>query len=191
MNRSEQIMNITHQLLLERGYSAFSYADIANEIGIQKASIHYHFPSKANLIQNVVSRYRSQVENNLALLDSMTDDPYEKLKQYLSYWDECLQRKATDICLCALLSSEIQILPEEVQKEIQAHYQQLTSWFAKVLKDAEAIKPFHLPYQSIDEFAICLLASVHGGMLASRTFNDGMYFHKIKDQLLYQMNVAS
>lgn len=75
MNRSEHIINVANRLILEKGYSAFSYADVAAEIGIQKASIHYHFPSKANLVQNVVGRYRQEVRANLNKLNSLTDDP--------------------------------------------------------------------------------------------------------------------
>lgn len=186
MNRSDHIMNVANRLILEKGYSAFSYADVAAEIGIQKASIHYHFPSKANLVQNVVSRYRQEVRANLAKLDSMTDDPRVKLEQYLSYWESCLRSKAIDMCLCALLASEIPILPEEVIGEIGGHFRDLTDWLARLLKDAAEEDRFAWEGEAaaIEESAHAILACVHGGMLASRAFNDAGQFGKVKNRLL-------
>ena len=43
---AEQILDLAETLIQTRGYSAFSYQDIADSLGIRKASIHYHFPSK-------------------------------------------------------------------------------------------------------------------------------------------------
>lgn len=47
---AEKILRTTDSLMMQRGYSAFSYADISEAVGIRKASIHYHFPSKAALV---------------------------------------------------------------------------------------------------------------------------------------------
>lgn len=189
MSRADDIMNVANHFILERGYSAFSYADISGEIGIQKASIHYHFPSKANLVQSVVSRYRREVRANLSLLDSMTGPPQEKLEQYLNYWETCLQVRAMDICLCALLASEVPILPEEVRSEIQGHFQELTNWFTKLLLEAKQPLQYASSKLSAEEMAHAILAGIHGGMLAARTFDDVKHFQMVKNQLLQQLAV--
>jgi len=46
---AEEILDLAETLIQTRGYSAFSYQDIADSLGIRKASIHYHFPSKTDL----------------------------------------------------------------------------------------------------------------------------------------------
>ena len=56
---AEQILDLAETLIQTRGYSAFSYQDIADSLGIRKASIHYHFPSKSDLGVAVVDRYMS------------------------------------------------------------------------------------------------------------------------------------
>ncbi|WP_025690230.1 TetR/AcrR family transcriptional regulator [Paenibacillus zanthoxyli] len=184
MNRSDHIINVANRLILEKGYSAFSYADVAAEIGIQKASIHYHFPSKANLVQNVVGRYRQEVRANLLKLDSLTNDPRIKLEQYLSHWEASLRSRATDICLCAQLASEIPILPEEVTREIRGHFRDITDWLARLLRDAAAKNRFAGGEVPIDETAHSILACVHGGLLASRAFNDARQFSMVKNRLV-------
>ncbi|WP_342424634.1 TetR/AcrR family transcriptional regulator [Paenibacillus sp. FSL E2-0178] len=190
MSRADEIMDVANHFILERGYSAFSYADIAGEIGIQKASIHYHFPSKANLVQSVVGRYRQQIKSNLALLDGMEGDPQEKLTQYLNYWEVCLEAQATDICLCALLASEIPILPDEVRSEIKAHFEELTDWFTRLLKESKVPLQYTTADVSDEEMAHGILAGIHGGMLAARTFNDVGQFRMIKSGLLHQIHPA-
>ncbi|UMO89950.1 TetR/AcrR family transcriptional regulator [Pectobacterium sp. PL64] len=45
----------------EEGYSSFSYADFATKIGISKASIHHHFPSKEMLGEEVMGQSPTDV----------------------------------------------------------------------------------------------------------------------------------
>ena len=45
----ERILDVAERLVQLRGFNDFSYADIARELGITTASLHYHFPSKAEL----------------------------------------------------------------------------------------------------------------------------------------------
>jgi TetR/AcrR family transcriptional repressor of nem operon len=47
-------LDIAEQLVQTRGFNGFSYADIAAEIGISKASLHYHFPTKAMLGERLI-----------------------------------------------------------------------------------------------------------------------------------------
>ncbi|WP_425273146.1 TetR/AcrR family transcriptional regulator [Pseudomonas lactucae] len=48
MSTRSDLLSSAEILLRTKGYAAFSYADLAAEIGIKKASIHHHFqPRKA------------------------------------------------------------------------------------------------------------------------------------------------
>ena len=46
---SHRILDVAEYLMQTRGYNGFSYADVAGEIGITKASLHHHFSTKAAL----------------------------------------------------------------------------------------------------------------------------------------------
>ena len=54
---AEEILDVAEMLIQTRGYSASSYQDISQVLGIRKASIHYHFPSKTDLGVAVIERY--------------------------------------------------------------------------------------------------------------------------------------
>ena len=55
-------MEVATELVQTRGYSAFSYQDLSNRLGITKASIHHHFPSKAGLGLAVAEQYTADVK---------------------------------------------------------------------------------------------------------------------------------
>lgn len=72
---SEKILDIAQSLIVAGGYNGFSYADIAAAIGIRKASIHHHFPTKAELVAVLVDRYRQQAETGLQALRAQVASP--------------------------------------------------------------------------------------------------------------------
>lgn len=56
------ILNVAERLAQTRGYNGFSYADIAAQLGVTKASLHYHFPSKAELGRALMSAITYSLE---------------------------------------------------------------------------------------------------------------------------------
>ena len=61
----QAILDTAFSLLQRCGYHAFSYADIAAQVGIRKASIHYYFPGKNDLVRTVVVDYRTTARAGL------------------------------------------------------------------------------------------------------------------------------
>lgn len=49
MSTYDRLLEIADTLIGKYGFEGFSYADLAKEMGIRKASIHYHFPTKTDL----------------------------------------------------------------------------------------------------------------------------------------------
>ena len=98
-----QILDLAETLIQTRGYSAFSYQDIADSLGIRKASIHYHFPSKADLGVAVVDRYVARFAAGLAEIAADTaNSSMAMLDHYVAPY---LQFAATaDRSACAVRS---------------------------------------------------------------------------------------
>ena len=53
-----------------RGFDGFSFADLAEDVGIRKASIHHHFPTKAALSVALMQRYYTDLEKACADIDA-------------------------------------------------------------------------------------------------------------------------
>ena len=55
------LLNSAERAARSKGFDGFSYADLAKEVGIRKASIHYHFPTKDALTISLMVRYHSDM----------------------------------------------------------------------------------------------------------------------------------
>ena len=69
-------------MVQQRGFHAFSYRDIAEQVGIKTASIHYYFPTKAHLAEAVVRRVLTGAERGLAAIDTEVSPAPEKLRRF-------------------------------------------------------------------------------------------------------------
>src|SRR5436305_10719560 len=79
---AKRILDIAQRLVQTRGFNNFSYADIAGELGITKASLHYHFPGKAELGQALVARYGERFFEALARIDDDLPNARAKIEAY-------------------------------------------------------------------------------------------------------------
>ncbi|CAN7410196.1 TetR/AcrR family transcriptional regulator [Neorhizobium sp. LjRoot104] len=172
---SEKILEKAQALVVAGGYNGFSYADISDAIGIRKASIHHHFPTKAELVAVVVDRYTQQAQGGLKSLSQQIPDPAAQLEAYLDYWQKCILDASQSFCVCAMLAGEMQMLPEAVASRVRAHFRNLAGWLTSVLKagaDQGKFQFSNLP----EEEAQILMASVHGAMLSARALGDPTIF---------------
>ncbi|MDC9809373.1 MULTISPECIES: TetR/AcrR family transcriptional regulator [Rhizobium] len=180
---SDKILDIAQSLIVAGGYNGFSYADISAAIGIRKASIHHHFPTKAELVSVLVDRYRKQAEAGLQSLREQAASPADQLQFYVNYWHTCIRDASQPFCVCAMLASEMQMLPEEVASRVRAHFQSLAAWLTSVLQAGVEQGLFRLDKRP-EERAQMLMASVHGAMLSARAFGDpGLFIAVVKPEI--------
>nr|WP_249167426.1 TetR/AcrR family transcriptional regulator [Bradyrhizobium elkanii] len=183
VSTSEKILDVAQPLIVAGGYNGFSYADISDAIGIRKASIHHHFPTKAELVSALVDRYRQQTELGLKSLQEQFASPAEQLQAYVSFWQACIGDASLPFCVCAMLAGEMPMLPDEVASRVRAHFHHLAGWLSSVLQAGAEQHLFRLDQRPHEE-AQMLMASVHGAMLSARAFDDpGMFAAIVKPQL--------
>ena len=178
LSTSEKILDVAQSLVVVGGYNGFSYADISNAIGIRKASIHHHFPTKAALVAVLVERYVGRAKDGLNSLRNNVADPANQLEAYLDYWQKCVLDASQSFCVCAMLASEMQMLPDEVAGLVRRHFQNLMEWLASVLSDGEKQGSFRLD-ASPEQEAQIMMAIVHGALLSARAAGQPRIFSSI------------
>lgn len=183
---SDDILACARSLIVAGGYNGFSYADIADVVGIRKASIHHHFPSKADLVRTLVERYREEAEAGMANLELQVSDPLELLRSYTGYWEACIADASAPFCVCALLASQIPALPEEVGLEVRAHFRSLSAWLTSVLERGARHGQLQLMSTPRAE-AEAFMATVHGAMLSARAYGDPKMFAAVTDSLFERL----
>ena len=90
---SQRILDIAERLVQTRGFNGFSYADIAEAMKVTKASLHYHFRSKAELGHALIERYEKNFLAALAAIDEQRDDAGEKLRRYAAIYASVLRAR--------------------------------------------------------------------------------------------------
>jgi TetR/AcrR family transcriptional repressor of nem operon len=188
--RATEIADHTKQLLAAGGYHGFSYADLSERVQIGKASIHHHFPSKADLVLTVVKRHREQTRDGLAALDQHVEDPVARLTAYTHYWADCIRDGTAPICICAMLAAELPMIPEEIAQEVRRYFDDLTAWIAKVLESGVAQGKFRLRDSAHVE-AQTLMSTVHGAMLTARVLGGAASFEAVSSVAIHRLIAGS
>ncbi len=187
---ADDILACARSLVIAGGYNGFSYADIADVVGIRKASIHHHFPSKVDLVRTLVSRYREDAEAGLAGLERSVSDPADLLRKYAGFWDACITDASAPFCACALLAAELPALPEEVALVVRAHFRLLSTWLTSVFERGQSQNRFRLASSPRVE-AEAFMATIHGAMLSARAYGDPKVFGLITAPFLDRILVRS
>lgn len=164
-NTAQQILDVAQSMLRSRGYSAFSYADISEQVGIRKASIHYHFPSKDDLVMAVVRRYR---ENTIQACDRIA-------RSNVSFHQQLFEVAALyrgglvdgQICLGSMLTADFAVLSATVREELLLYFQDMEGWLSALLQRGLALPP-----SSADVEAKELIAMFQGTQLIVRMQDD-------------------
>ena len=186
---AERILDAANTLLIDRGYSAFSYADIAETVKIRKASIHHHFPTKAGLVVAVLKRHRSRISVGMKALDEQIENPLVRIRNYFKYWEGCIEGHTLSFCIGALLAAEMPSLPEEVQAEVRLHFSMLTEWFERTLKAGSKARTIQLKSTVATE-AQMLIAVLHGAMLSARATDNCDVFRSLSQAEMNRISPA-
>jgi TetR/AcrR family transcriptional repressor of nem operon len=185
---AERILDIAERLVQLRGFNNFSYADIAGELGITKASLHYHFPGKAELGQALVERYSERFSSALDQIDRDIPDARAKLEAYADLYAGVLRGQR--MCMCGILAAEYQTLPEPMRRAVIRFFDENHTWLAGVLAQGQNDHTLSLD-GSIDEIAQSILGTLEGAMLVARPYSDVTRFDATARHLISTLSSQS
>jgi TetR/AcrR family transcriptional regulator, transcriptional repressor for nem operon len=180
------ILNVAERLAQARGFNGFSYADIAAEVRITKASLHYHFPTKAELGRSLIVRYAASFAS--ALQRIAPGAVAAALAHYVELYEQLLVRDL--MCLCGMFAAEYSTLPVAMQKELRRFFDMNEQWLVEQLKRGRQSGELQLTASPL-ESARTLTAGLEGAMLLARSYEDPARFAAIARQLLGQLGVHS
>jgi len=182
------ILDVAEQLAQTRGYNGFSYADIAAQLGVTKASLHYHFPSKAELGRALIERYRALFGAALEAIDQQVEEPREKLQRYVGLYNSVLSNER--MCLCGMLAAEYATLPAPMQEGLKSFFDANERWLTAVLEDGLRAGMF-LFSEPANERARVLLGALEGAMLVARSYGDPHRFQAAATHVLADLDAST
>lgn len=123
-----KIIDIAERYVMQRGYHAFSYQHIADELAVKPAAVHYHFRTKPELVAAVLDRYRGRFERWARTLEG---SPEQRLDAYIALSRDLLQRGRIDPF--GTMAGEYDQLPEGVQLRLRELQTAIFGWFSGLL----------------------------------------------------------
>ncbi len=178
---ADHILNVAERLAQTRGFNGFSYADIATEVGITTASLHYHFATKADLGRALVTRYTEAFQRALDAIGSTEADASVKLRRYVRIYRDLLG--ADRMCLCGMFAAEYATLPAPVQQELRRFFDANERWLIGVMEQGRHDGTVRFEGAARD-MAGLLTGALEGAMLLARSYGDDSRFGLAVEQLL-------
>jgi TetR/AcrR family transcriptional repressor of nem operon len=178
---ASKILDVAERLVQVRGFNGFSYADVAEELHVTKASLHYHFAGKAELGEALIDRYASRFNEALDRIAAKPIDARAKLDAYARLYTDVLREER--MCLCGMLAAEYQTLPEPMRVAVLRFFDENEEWLASVLEQGEREGSLKLAAPP-NEVARMIVSGLEGGMLVARTYGDLARFRASASRLI-------
>lgn len=181
MDTKEKILNSAQRLIQQSGANGFSYADIASEVGIRKASLHHHYATKMDLIKALVERYSQQAEMIFAGISNESKAADEKLLDYFNLYKCTLD--VDRVCVGGMLSAEMLSLDEGVAPLLTRFFTIHVTWLAALLHEGEKAGVFALR-DAPEAHAGMIISTLQGALMVSRGLQEKTFFSQTVDNLL-------
>jgi TetR/AcrR family transcriptional regulator, transcriptional repressor for nem operon len=175
------ILDVAERLVQVRGFNGFSYGDVAGELGVTTAALHYHFAGKAELGEALIARYAARFREALAQIDARGGDPSTKLESYAALYLDVLRDQR--MCLCGMLAADYQTLPKQLRDAVVRFFDDNETWLASVLEQGKSDGTLHFT-GSASEAAQMIVGGLEGAMLVARPYGDTERFQAAANRLL-------
>jgi TetR/AcrR family transcriptional repressor of nem operon len=182
---AQRILDIAERLVQTRGFNGFSYADIAQSLGVTKASLHYHFAAKADLGKQLIQRYERNFLAALQAIDRDSEDAREKIRRYIDIYAGVLGHNR--MCLCGMLAAEFATLPKPMRDDMRHFFDENERWLVGVLEQGRRRKELKFPGAAVD-VARALVGSLEGAMMLARSYGDPARFQAAAKRLLAELS---
>jgi len=181
IDTATQILDVAERLAQSRGFNGFSYADVAAELHLTKAALHYHFAGKAELGEALIGRYSARFAAALVALDTCAISAPAKLEGYANLYLDVLRAKR--MCLCGMLAAEYQTLPQRMRDAVIHFFDANEAWLQRVVEQGQREGTLHAVGSS-KEIARAIVGGLEGAMLVARPYGDVTRFQAATTHLL-------
>ena len=125
----DKILDAAERRARRGGYHGFSFRDVADDVGVKSASVHYHFPTKADLAAALAQRYAARAEEFLG--DPVALGEAGAVDRLTQLFRNALLEE-DKMCLCGVFGAERDSLPEQVASATARFFTMTLDYLARV-----------------------------------------------------------
>ena len=189
MNTRIALLNAAEHAVRKRGYNGFSYADLARDVGIRKASIHHHFPTKADLALELIERYTDGFADALTRIKEAPGTSADKLRAYHLLYREALAG-GDQLCLCVALGAGRDSLAAPVLATLNQFHDDSMGWLSDIFATGIKDGSVHNSGDAVAD-ASAALALMEGAQLLARSAADVQRFDQATAAFLARLSPAT
>lgn len=177
------LLDLAENNIRQRGYHAVSFRELADELGIKSASVHYHFRQKEDLGLALVERYSKHFFEILENESVGSTGSYEKVEAFCQTYKNALN--ASDkVCLCGILGAETTGLPPVLNTQVSTFFQANIDWVESALPAQMSKKDRASKSQQI-------VATLQGAMMLSVSLGSSKVLDRSIDSILQDLKAAT
>lgn len=165
----EKIIELGENLILTKGYNAFSYQDISRELGMKNAAVHYYFPSKANLGTSIV---KTNIQRFEEMVDNMATRRFDEWKQLDTFIKIYIKsNRERKLCILSSLGPDYDTLNETTQKELEKMTELILRWLTDLLNSGRTNGVFAFKGEARHK-AVHILSTLMASLQLSRVIKE-------------------
>lgn len=180
IDTKQAIMAAARGVVQAHGYNGLSFRELAKDVGIKSASIHYHFPTKGDLGLALAHAYTEEAiayfDSLLAVSKGTSKDRDSTIRKYTDVFRGALL-KNNRMCLCGIMAAEHDDLPPAVRSEIDRFTEVNVQFLAKLFSAGKS----GAPTQAVQRRALAIFGAIEGAQLVARGRGDVGVFDEIVD----------
>ena len=159
----DALLRNASEVVRRGGSAALNFRDLGKSVGVKSSTVHYYFPTKADLLEEIAGEYRAIF---IAALDERTRDSKSFRQDMLALVELFVGAQGEKLsCLCGMLATEAELLEPGVRSAVNQFFVRMQGWVVQRAKAWDMRRPGGL---APARFADLLVSLLEGSLLLSR-----------------------
>jgi TetR/AcrR family transcriptional regulator, transcriptional repressor for nem operon len=176
------IIEHAEELVLSKGYNAFSYADISKPLDIKNAAVHYHFPTKEDLGIAIVKKQADDFRQLRSITEGKS--PKESMLALKDFYMQYVREKK--VCMIGSMGTDLLTLPESVQAELRVQLENIWQWLTVQLGVGKQNGDFKFEADAQIK-AMDFLSNLSAGAQITRIKGNPQIFNELMDSFFNEI----
>ncbi|MEM7206455.1 MAG: TetR/AcrR family transcriptional regulator [Pseudomonadota bacterium] len=169
----ERILVAAEKRVRRVGFSNMSFRDIATDVGVKSASVHYHFPTKTDLGEALIDAYADRFLRSLTAIDQ--SDVNNAIKAFIKLYNDALVLNQS-ICLCAMMSAEAMGLSASLNTRLMSFFRSNLTWLEELFEQHFGDRKAAL--------SATIISALEGAMIVAAASDDRLIFDQVSESIL-------